>query len=334
MKLVEAYGLRLERKRRLLAARLHGRDLRPRRDRTRRIAPGAILVAGAVRNEAHRLGPWLDHHRRLGAGHFLMVDNGSTDGTAERLEAEPDVSLWETGASYARANFGVHWINALARRHACGHWLLVADPDEFLVYPFCDSRGLRALADHLAAQGRRSMGALLLDLYGPGPGLESPCAPGGDPVAAAPFFDASACFHRVDPRYRNLWIQGGPRLRAFFADRPGQAPALNKIPLVRWEAGFAFVSSTHALLPRGLNLTYGEGEAERLTGVLLHTKFVSGLAAKVAEEQERRQHFAGGREYLAYAAHEGTSLMTPASLRYEGWRQLEALGLLSRGDWF
>jgi hypothetical protein len=32
--------------------------------------------------------------------------------------------------------------------------------------------------------------------------------------------------------FGNLWIQGGPRARRFFADDPERAPALNKIPLV------------------------------------------------------------------------------------------------------
>ena len=32
------------------------------------------------------------------------------------------------------------------------------------------------------------------------------------------------------------------------------APALNKTPLVKWERGHCFVSSTHSLLPRALNV--------------------------------------------------------------------------------
>lgn len=333
MRLLSAYSRRYERKRRLLSAALRGRDLRAVRDRTRAIRQGAILCAAVIRNEGGRLAFWLDHHRRLGVDHFLIVDNGSTDEGPALLEAAEDVSLWRTEASYRRANFGMHWVNRLARLHAAGHWLLTLDPDEFLVYPHCDARGLRALTDHLSAHRRRAFGALLLDLYGAGPGLETPCAPGADPIAAAPYFDTTSYFFRRDERYRNLWIQGGPRLRAFFADDPGRAPALNKIPLVRWERGFAYVSSTHALLPRGLNLTYDEGEGERLTGVLLHAKFIAGLKAKAEEELARRQHFGGSREYRAYAAAADKSLMTPDSVAYEDWRQLERLGLMARGGW-
>ncbi|MEO0363722.1 MAG: glycosyltransferase family 2 protein [Pseudomonadota bacterium] len=334
MKPFAAYSRRYERKKRLLKARWRARDLTPVRDRTGRIRPGDILLFATIRNEASRLPFFLDYYRARGVDRFLIVDNGSTDGSADLLDA-PDVSLWRAEASYRRANFGVHWINALARRYAVGHWILCVDPDEFFVYPHCDTRDVRVLTEHLDAGRRKSMGAILLDLYGSGPIRETRCAPGEDPVEAAPWFDPANYFFRRNDRYRNLWIQGGPRLRAFFADRPAQAPALNKIPLVKWRSGACYVSSTHSLLPRGYNLTYDEWEGEKLTGALLHAKFLSTAAEKAEEELTRREHFAGGREYEAYAeAMRGNaSLWTEHSVRYEGWRQLERLGLIARGGW-
>ncbi len=38
----------------------------------------------------------------------------------------------------------------------------------------------------------------------------------------------------------------------FFQDNPEEAPALNKIPLVKWSKKYAYVDSTHMLLPRGV----------------------------------------------------------------------------------
>jgi hypothetical protein len=113
------------------------------------------------------------------------------------------------------------------------------------------------------------------------------------------------------------------------------APALNKIPLVKWERGHCFVSSTHALLPRSLNVTYDEEAGERLTGVLLHAKFLAALAPKVTEEIERGEHFAGGREYQAYAEKidAAETLWTEQSVEYRDWRQLVSLGLMARGGW-
>lgn len=334
MRPLAAYSRRLERKRRLLAARWRAQDLTCLRDNTRAAAPGAVLLFAVIRNEAPRLTWFLDYYRRLGVGHFLIVDNGSTDDAADLLKAD-DVSLWRTEASYRRARFGVHWLNALMRRHAKGRWCLIVDADEYLVYPHCDTRPLGALTDHLDRAGRVGFGCLLLDLYGRGPVAGTVCAPGEDPVAAAPWFDRANYHLRRDPRYRNLWIQGGPRMRAFFADDPGRAPALNKIPLIRWRPGVCLVSSTHALLPRRYNLTYGEGAAPRLSGALLHAKFLSTAVDKVAEELERAEHFAGGREYRRYAPllAPGFSLWTPASARYGHWRDLTEARLMSAAGW-
>src|SRR5262249_15628935 len=44
-----------------------------------------IVVVIAVRNERLRLPYLLEHHRRLGATRFLVIDNGSDDGSVELL---------------------------------------------------------------------------------------------------------------------------------------------------------------------------------------------------------------------------------------------------------
>lgn len=331
MRLATRLSLRLERRRLQLRAAVEGWHLRP--VKLRPIPPGPILVS-CLRNEGVRLPFWLEHYRRLGVAHFLMIDNGSEDGGDAFLAAEPDVSLWHAPGSYARARYGVDWVNALLARHGAGRWVLSVDPDELLVYPNHDRRDLGALTRWLEGQGREALGCLLLDLYGRGPVAETAYTAGADPVAAAPWFDAGNYVATRDPRYDNLWIQGGPRMRAFFADRPRLAPALNKIPLVRWRPGFVYRNGAHDLLPRRLNRVYGRDGRARLSGVLLHTKFLATLGPKVAEELARRQHYAGSREYLSYArAGDRVTLWTPQSIRYADWRQLVDCGLMSDGGW-
>ncbi len=98
------------------------RDLSVIQDRTREIRPDSILLASVLRNERVRLPFFLRYYRDLGIEHFLMVDNASTDGSAEYLAAQPDVSLWRTEASYKRSHFGVDWLTWIQRRHCHGHW--------------------------------------------------------------------------------------------------------------------------------------------------------------------------------------------------------------------
>jgi len=327
--------LRLEREAMLMRARRKGRALIPLRDRTDKIAPGAVLLCATIRNVAPRLPFFLDYYRRLGTDHFMFVDNDSSDGCGDYLAGQPDCSVFQTDTSYKRAKFGIDWVNALLHRHARKHWVLVVDPDEFLVYPHMDTRPLRALTEWLDACSRRSFGALLIDMYSDRALSDNPYAPGQDPVEVLGWFDSGNYTYLRDRLYRNLWIQGGPRQRTFFADDPAMAPALNKVPLVKWRRGAAFVSSTHTLLPRGFNQVYDQDGGEHTCGALLHAKFLEDFPAKAAEELDRKQHYAGSREYSAYASRPDLTgtMWTSRSTRYTGWQQLDELGLIATGGW-
>ena len=325
----------MERRRCQIRALRKRRELESVANRTAAIGKGDVLAFVTLRNEKPRLPFFLKYYRALGINHFLIVDNGSTDGGREWLAGQPDVSLWSTQASYRKSRFGTDWLNLLKFRYGHRHWTLTVDPDEFLVYPFSDTRPISALCDWLDQSGVRSFGTLLLDMYPKGPLDSAICQPGQDPFQIANWFDAGNYMISKNAKYGNLWIQGGPRARAYFAKTPEQAPSLNKIPLVRWDRKYAYASSTHMLLPRGLNQVYDEAGGEKLSGVLLHAKFLSSFADKAAEEVERREHFARGREYDAYHRQSITAngLWCEWSERYMGWRQLELLGLMSKGNW-
>ena len=329
------YMLRLARKRWRIRAFRKRRELRSVANRTNAIRPGALLVFSTLRNERVRLPYFLRYYRNMGVDHFLIVDNDSDDGSREYLAEQPDVSLWTTRHSYKRARFGVDWLNWLQMRYAHGHWSLVVDPDEFFVYPFCDTRPLRALTDWLDASSIKSFSAMLLDMYPKGPFDARPYREDQDPFEIAQYFDSGNYAINRNKRFGNLWIQGGPRARVFFPDAPERAPALNKIPLVKWHRDYAYVSSTHMLLPRGLNQVYDEWGGEKASGCLLHAKFLDTFPLKAQEEMDRKQHYANSHEYRAYQAGLGTEpdLWCKWSEKYINWRQLEILGLMSKGNW-
>lgn len=333
MGVIESYRLRLRRKRWQLRARLRQRDLTPVADRTNNIRRPDILLFCTLRNERIRLPYFLAYYRNLGVNHFVIVDNGSHDGSREYLLDQPDVSLWTTTASYKRSRFGVDWLNGLQMRYGHGHWCLTVDTDEFLVYPFCDTRPLRALTDWLDTCAIRSLGAMLVDMYPKGAIGSQQYAEGQNPFEIAGWFDSGNYQITRNPLYRNLWIQGGPRMRAFFPDTPLKAPALNKVPLVKWHRNYTYVSSTHMLLPRGLNQVYDFWGGEKASGCLLHAKFLDTFGKKAEEEMARGQHYAQSREYMAYRASVDNDLWTKWSEQYVNWRQLEILGLMSKGNW-
>ncbi|MDO6590398.1 MULTISPECIES: glycosyltransferase family 2 protein [Rhodobacterales] len=330
-----AYRLRWKRRRILLRIWRNRKQIELRSNRTKQITPGAILAFSTVRNEMLRLPHFLDYYRKLGVAHFLIVDNASTDGTADFLAKQSDVSLWTTSHSYKLSRFGMDWLGWLQWQYGSDHWCLTVDADELLVYPQSDSRDLQALTAHLDSQGLPTFGALMLDMYPQGPLTNVSYKQGQDPVTALGWFDGSGYRHRVHPVFGNQWIQGGVRDRVFFQADPDRAPSLNKTPLVKWHWRNVYVTSTHHMLPRRLNQVFDWPSKTKMTGVLLHTKFLPDIAPRSSEEMDRQQHFENSALYAEYyqGLIAGPDLWTDRSMTYKGWEQLVELGLIAPGEW-
>lgn len=332
---IQKYRLRLKRRRLLWRSIRNRHALNLISDHTRLIKPGHILCFTTLRNEIERL-PWFFHHyRRLGVDHFLVVDNGSDDGSAAYLKDQPDVSLWQTDASYRDARFGLDWLTWLQMRYGHRHWTLMVDADELLVYPRHDTRSLCDLTSWLDNQNCPAFGALMLDLYPKGRLGEQAHDSEADPTETLCWFDSGPYRSRRQEPLGNLWVQGGVRARVFFADQPERAPTLNKIPLVKWNRRYAYVNSCHSILPRQLNYTYDGPFGSAPSGVLLHTKFLPQVIEKSRVEKQRRQHFHDPDQFRPYydGIIDGPDLWTPQSERYSGWAHLQSLGLISAGKW-
>ena len=175
----------------------------------------------------------------------------------------------------------------------------------------------------------------MLDLYPEGPVGDADYRPGQDPLDVMPWFDRGNYTIRLQPRHRNLWIQGGVRARMFFSAEPRRAPTLNKIPLVKWRRNYCYVTSTHYMLPRPLNDVFAWDGGETTSGILLHTKFLDSIVEKSKEEKIRREHFENSILYESYYDRlvSNPTLWCAQSSRFVSWRQLEGMGLMSRGGW-
>ena len=330
----KAYGLRWKRRRLLWRALRKRREISAVRDCMKAIAPGDVLLFAVVRNEIERIPHFLDHYRRIGVDHFLIVDNASNDGTGHYLAAQPDVSLWQTPCSYKQSRFGMDWLTWLMIRYGHGHWCVTVDADEILIYPYHDERSLKDLGHWLETQGQQSFGAIMLDMYPKGPIGDQSYRPGDDPFESLSWFDAGNYTFSPQPEIANTWIRGGVRARYFFADRPERAPTMGKKPFVKWSRRYVYMNSTHSLLPRRLNPVH-DLSGKMTTGILLHSKFLPSVIDRSLEEKKRAEHFAVSSLYDSY--YEGLAqnpdFWGPQSVPFEGWEQLEALGLMARGGW-
>lgn len=330
-----AYRLRLKRRRLLWRSFRSRHHLQSVIDRTADIGATDILLVSVQRNEGTRLPYFLNYYRDLGVTHFLFIDNGSDDGSAQFLADQQDVSVWHTTQSYRDARFGLDWLTWLQIRYCHAHWTLTADVDELLIYDGYDRHDLRELTQMLDARGQVAFGALMLEPYPKGALDQQPGAPDQNPMDVLQWFDAGPYRAVRQAPMGNLWVQGGVRERVFFADQPEKSPTLNKLPLVKWNRRYAYVNSTHSALPRRLNAQYDGPGTKTPAGVLLHTKFLPEIVSRSAIERARGQHFTRPEEFDAYydALTRAPDLWIPQSTQFGDAAQLVDLGLMPRLEW-
>ena len=318
---------------------------------------GEVLALAVARDEALRLPDMLARVKRLGVDRMIVVDNGSTDATREIARAAgADLVLAE--GDYATSRFGVDWTNTVLDCVARGHWVLVLDADEQLVFPGSTRCGIKALTAHLDAIGSEALPTIMLDLFPPGPLARCAYRPGTQLADTAGLFEPPMLRQEPIEGFPHALAYGGIRERLFFPEavpgRPGRwlrqrlfnlgarlpwlrahpgfarlapprSPTVTKVPLLRWREGAALQASTHRLAPMRL-------AEDQPSGVLLHFKFLQDFHARALDAVTRGAHWDGSREYRRYleriVAEPGFKLAGPRAQAYCGPDQLVELGLM------
>jgi glycosyltransferase involved in cell wall biosynthesis len=283
-----------------------------------------VLLVSVVRDERGTLPQFLDHYRRLGVGRFVVVDNGSTDGSAAFLAAQPDVDLYADAGSF-RWPWKQAWINRIIARYGYDRWYLYVDADEYLVFDG-DARGLLALVGFAEAKGLRRVRGMLVDMYGPAP-LVGPGEPG--PLAERfPYFDGDSYAERLV--LGRISRTGGPRTRVFSTAAEALLPELSKYPLFHIRKGEVF-HGPHCLYP------YRDNYASPCLVGLLHYKFTEGFVAKARRAVRERSYWQDSLEYrrylLALEADRGLRLVYPGTRTYGGAADLVRAGLIEPIAW-
>jgi hypothetical protein len=261
-------------------------------ERVAALADARLVVVCVVRNERTMLPHFLAHHRRLGATHFVVVDNLSDDGTRDWLRAQPDVVLYSADTDYRDSHFGVAWQQAVLAAHAQGRWALLADADEFLLYRGCEDTPLPALLDRLEAGGHDAARTLMIDMY-PRDALREVDFARADPAAAAGWFDRAPLlrWHLGGGLYSDgpTWLSA---LRhRLIPNSPPNAFTAQKLALLRYRPWVRLSEGLHyvaGLAPAPEALFFG------------HYKYHAGFRDKVLLEIERKQHFDAASEYAHY----------------------------------
>ncbi len=296
-----------------------------------------VACVGVMKNERPRIEDFLNHYRMLDVNGFVLIDNGSSDGTLEYALEQPDCAVFSTTDSYSASGFGSQWINAAIDMCGLGNrWLVAADLDELLVYDQCEKRSLPDLAGLLENAKLDALPCLMLDMYDDGNPERNSYVPGTSMIDASPMFDATG-YGREPSLIKSLLpatalaIQGGPRARTMFnrSDANAMLPYLHKVPFMRWTPG-AGMRTSHEVDPIIRNFS-------PLRGALLHFKFLDNPALTNKDRLQDLDHWNGNRQQSIYFENlgetAGTTFMFEGSRQYVSSQSLVHHDLISKLDW-
>lgn len=261
--------------------------------KTNALLENPLFVVAAMRNEMIILPHFLDHYRNMGVQAFIISDNFSDDGTREYLHQQPDVILYSADTEYKHSNFGVSWQQAILSNHCINKWALIADADEFLVFPETSCNDLHQYVLQVEIDGADCIRTEMVDMY-PFNDLED-----ADFTVNAPFEVAN--WHDKTPLLN--WHLGS----GHFSNRISAVSALRHRLDQNAEPN-AFTSQKYALFKYKPWIRLSQGIHD-ITGVNVHQtpawfahfKYHAGFKQKIAEEIKRKQHYNGAQEYRRYA---------------------------------
>lgn len=282
------------------------------------------------------LDAFLEHHRSLGLDAFVFLDLSADAVLAARLAGQNDCTVWRPRVN-PDPKKAVYWLNYLRWRHATGRWCLSLEPSDFFVFPRCETRHIKDLIDFLETEQRNHVYALVVDMYGNGPAAAAGLASGEHPLSVLPYFDPYGYATASRPnRFRSVLVRGGVQRRAAFAEQPRRAPALNRIPLVKWRPFYTYLVGTRMLLPRRLNTPHSPWHSSTTAGLLRFALLENEAALRLAARTEAADIVGegGGRSFARLAELRPMRLRHESSRRFAGSWDLVDCGLLNPGQWF
>lgn len=275
-------------------------------------------VFAVVRNELERMKVFFQHYRRLGVNQFVILDNGSDDGTLEFLSKQEGTKVYQVLDTFQTQKKEA-WIEKLLVLNGLDRWCIVVDSDELLDYVGSEEHPIREMIKICNDLGYRRIWGYMLDMYAREPlfahkGVKEPF------TDYFRFFDKENYF--LDSNRK--WVYGGPRLRMF-----GSAVALSKQAMFFFEKELLY-RNCHYLLPMI------EWEEVPCWFVLRHYKFLPGDKKEYLRRIHEKSFYNNSSEYqtiMSQIEYNDVSLHNTDSQEYTDSYSLRGLPFLEEIQW-
>ena len=262
----------------------------------------ALALIATARNERYFWPHFLQHYRRYGVEHFIVLDDNSNDGSLDWLRQQSDVSVFVSALSFAdtvgKLRFGIAARGLMARHFCAGRWALIADLDEFWLPP-PQFTSFSQLTTSLDAQSHILCRGIMLDCFPETLSTLDHQAVNTPPNIVAPFTDvlsplnwpanlATAALnsrHNVRNRMSATLHNRGLMSREDLRQRGD--PTLYKAPLARWVEGVAQLSAHRLQAPY-------HDQHQMICG---HYKFYPGWQEKVRGALATGSYYNSSIEY-------------------------------------
>lgn len=285
--------------------------------------PCEPIVLTVVRDDLERMKLFYQHYRNLGVKQFVVIDNGSTDGTLEWVSQQPGTRCYGVSAKF-QTEKKVAWIEKALALTGYKRWYVVVDSDELLDYMGSEQHDLKDLLLYAKDNGYRHLNGYMLDMYSDQPLFVEDCGC-NEILSCFRYFDESGYtlqhYHSRIIDQEVCALKGGPRARTF----QSKDLCLSKQSVFYYDA-VTLYCNPHYFWP------YSRWSEMPCSFVLRHYKFLKQDLHEFEKRVIEKTFWNGSKEYRsylkAYRDNSGIGMKNGESKEYTNSLSLSALPFL------